>query len=162
MTKELAVVGTQNFMGIEIPVIEGGFGENQKVILVKTISEIHNVRVKELNKLINNNMDEFEMGIDILDLKTGDFKELVLESGLLTRAEFGNSNNVYLLSEQGYIALIQLMKTEKAKEIRKRLRREYFSMRSKLNSFNQKKSELLLISFGKAIVFPVCVHSLMV
>lgn len=119
MTKELTVVGTQKFMGIDIPVIEGGFGENQKVILAKTVAEIHGVKVKELNKLINNNIDEFEIGIDVLDLKTGDFKEPVLENGLLTKAEFGNANNVYLLSEQGYMALIQLMKTEKAKKFAK-------------------------------------------
>lgn len=144
MNSNLKICGTQNFMGIEIPVIEGGFGETQKVILVKTVSEIHNVKVKELNKLINNNIDEFEFGIDILDLKTGDFREPVLENSLLTKAEFGNANNVYLLSEQGYMALIQLMKTEKAKEIRKKLRREYFSMRKELNSIKQQKAMLLL------------------
>lgn len=144
MNSNLKICGTQNFMGIEIPVIEGGFGETQKVILVKTVSEIHNVKVKELNKLINNNINEFEFGIDILDLKTGDFREPVLENSLLTKAEFGNANNVYLLSEQGYMALIQLMKTEKAKEIRKKLRREYFSMRKELNSIKQQKAMLLL------------------
>lgn len=144
MNNELKICGTQKFMGIEIPVIEGGFGKAQKVILVKTVSEIHDVKVKELNKLINNNIDEFEFGIDILDLKTGDFKEPVLENSLLTKAEFGNANNVYLLSEQGYMALIQLMKTEKAKEIRKKLRREYFSMRDELNSIKQQKAKLLL------------------
>ena len=38
---ELRVNGTQKFMGIDIPVVEGGFGENQKVILAKTVAEIH-------------------------------------------------------------------------------------------------------------------------
>lgn len=141
---ELKINGTQNFMGIYIPVIEGGFGKNQKTLLVKTVAQIHNVQVKELNKLINNNIDEFDFGIDILDLKTGDFKEPVLENKLLTKAEFGNSNNVYLLSEQGYYALVQLMKTEKAKEIRKKLRREYFAMREIISSIKQKKAMLLL------------------
>ena len=144
MKNELKVNGSQKFMGIDIPVIEGGFGENQKVILVKTIAKIHEIKVKEINKLINNNIDEFEFGVDILDLKTGDFKELVLENNLLTKAEFGNANNVYLLSEQGYMALVQLMKTEKSKEIRKKLRREYFSMRQELNSIKQQKASLLL------------------
>lgn len=71
MINELKVNGTQKFMGIDIPVIEGGFGENQKVILVKTISEIHNQPIKKINQLINDNIDEFEFGIDILDLKSG-------------------------------------------------------------------------------------------
>lgn len=67
---------------MELPIIEGGFGENQKVILAKTIAEIHGAELKDINKLINNNIEEFEFGIDILDLKTGDCKEPVLESGL--------------------------------------------------------------------------------
>ena len=66
---ELQVRGTQNFMGKEIPVVEGGFGEGQKVILAKTIAKIHEVELKEINRLINNNIDEFEERIDILDLK---------------------------------------------------------------------------------------------
>ena len=138
--KELMVKGTQTFLGKEIPVIEGGFGEDQKVMLVKTIAEIHGVEIKDVNRLINNNIDEFEVGIDILDLKTGDCQSLVLENGLFTKAQWGNAKNIYLLSEQGYSALVQLMRTEKAKEIRKQLRREYFAMRKviKENSLESK------------------------
>lgn len=145
---ELKVNGIQKFMGIDIPIVEGGFGENCKVILAKTIAEIHEMKVKEVNKLINSNIDEFEFGVDILDLKTGDYKEPVLESGILTRAEYGNSNNVYLLSEQGYMLLVGFMKTEKAKEIRKNLRREYFSMRKIINSTEQLKATYLLAIYN--------------
>ena len=99
MENGIIIKGVQNFMGIEVPVIEGGFGENCKVILAKTVAEIHEMKVKEVNKLINNNIDEFEVGVDILDLKTGDYKEPVLDAGILSKAEYGNSNNIYLLSE---------------------------------------------------------------
>lgn len=51
--KELQIKGTQNFLGVNIPIIEGGFGENQKVILAKTVAEIHEITVKDINKLIN-------------------------------------------------------------------------------------------------------------
>ena len=145
---ELKVNGTQKFMGIDIPIVEGGFGDNCKVILTKTIAEIHEMKVKEVNKLINSNIDEFEFGVDILDLKTGDCKEPVLESGILTRAEYGNSNNIYLLSEQGYMLLVGFMKTEKAKEVRKKLRREYFSMRKIINSNEQLKATYLLTIYN--------------
>ena len=145
---ELKVNGTQKFMGIDIPIVEGGFGKDQKVILAKTIAEIHEMKVKEVNKLINSNIDEFEFGVDILDLKTGDYKEPVLESGILTRAEYGNSNNIYLLSEQGYMLLVGFMKTEKAKEVRKKLRREYFSMRQIINSNEQLKATYLLTIYN--------------
>ena len=39
--KELMIKGTQTFLGKEIPVIDGGFGEDQKVILASTVAEIH-------------------------------------------------------------------------------------------------------------------------
>ena len=67
--EELQIKGTQNFLGFNIPVIEGGFGENQKVILAKTVAEIHGEDLKRINQIINRNRDEFEDGIDILDLK---------------------------------------------------------------------------------------------
>ena len=139
--KELMVKGTQTFLGKEIPVIEGGFGEDQKVMLVKTVAEIHGAAPKKVNELINNNLDEFEFGIDILDLK-GDknFAALAKDSGLYSQNALNASANIYLLSEQGYMALVNLMRTEKAKEIRKQLRREYFAMRKviKENSLESK------------------------
>ena len=54
MTKnELKLNGTQKFMGIDIPVIEGGFGEKCRVVSAKTIAEIHETRLKEINQSIN-------------------------------------------------------------------------------------------------------------
>ena len=44
----LKIRGVQNFLGNEIPVIEGGFGEGQKVVLAKTIAEIHGVELKNM------------------------------------------------------------------------------------------------------------------
>lgn len=141
---ELKVNGTQKFMGIDIPVVEGGFGEKQKVILAKTISEIHNQPLKKINQLINDNIDEFEFGVDILDLKSEYFESTEFLKDIMNRQSIANSSNIYLLSEQGYMLLVGFMKTEKAKEIRKNLRREYFSMRKELNSIKQQKASLLL------------------
>lgn len=42
------------------------------------------------------------------------------------------------------MALVMLMRTEKAKEIRKQLRKEYFTMREIINSDEQLKPKLLL------------------
>lgn len=148
---QLQVLGTQTFMGIEIPIIEGGFGENQKVILAKTVAEIHGVRLLDVNALISNNLDEFEVGIDILDLKnSNDAIVSLLELGF-SKQSISNSKNIFLLSEQGYMALVQLMRTERAKEIRKQLRREYFSMRKELNEIAQKKSSLLLTVYDGGV-----------
>lgn len=42
--KNLTVKGSQKFMGKEIPVVAGGFGENAKCISDKTVAEIHSMR----------------------------------------------------------------------------------------------------------------------
>ena len=68
MEQTIVIKGTQEFLGKELPIIEGGFGEGQKVILAKTIAEIHEVELKRINELIGNNIDEFEIGVDLLDL----------------------------------------------------------------------------------------------
>lgn len=122
---ELKVNGTQEFMGMEVPVIYGGFGENCKDVLAKTVADIHGVDLKRVNELINNNLDEFEMGIDLLDLCNDDFKVVANDLGFITS---NRQKYCYLLSEQGYMALAGLMKTDKAREVRKEFRRNYFSM----------------------------------
>ena len=143
--KELMVRGKQEFMGIEIPIIEGGFGKGQKVILAKDVAEIHKMKSFKVNELINSNIEEFEVGVDILDLKTNEsFAILAKDNGIYTQNALNSSKNIYLLSEQGYMLLVGFMKTDKAKEIRKQLRREYFAMREIINSNEQLKANLLL------------------
>lgn len=144
MKNEIIVKGTQNFMGVDVPVIEGGFGENCKVILAKTIAEIHSQPLKKINQLINDNIDEFEFGVDIIDLKSGYSQSTEFLNDIMNKQSIANSANIYLLSEQGYMLLVGFMKTEKAKEIRKNLRREYFAMREVINSNEQLKAQLLL------------------
>lgn len=131
----LKVDGTCDFLGKEIPIIEGGFGEGQKVVLAKTVALIHEVRVNDIQDLINSNIDEFEIGIDIIDLKGDkDFETVAVGNGLYSQNAINRSANIYLLSEQGYMAIAGLMKTERAKELRKKFRREYFTMREVLKS----------------------------
>lgn len=137
------VVGVQEFLGKEMPVIEGGFGQGQKVVLAKTIAEIHQVELRKINELINNNIDEFEEGIDILDLKGDeDFAILAKDTGFYTQNALNASSNIYLLSEQGYHALVGFMRTEKSKEIRRQLRREYFAMRKAIKEEPSKLNQL--------------------
>lgn len=145
---ELKVNGTQKFMGIDIPIVEGGFGEDQKVILAKTIAEIHNQPLKKINQLIKDNIEEFEIGVDLLDLKSGYLESTEFLKVIMNKQSISNSTNIYLLSEQGYMLLVGFMKTEKAKEIRKKLRREYFTMRKVINSTEQLKATYLLAIYN--------------
>ena len=145
---ELKVNGTQKFMGIDIPIVEGGFGKDQKVILAKTVAEIHNQPLKKINQLIKDNIEEFEIGVDLLDLKSGYLESTEFLKGIMNKQSISNSTNIYLLSEQGYMLLVGFMKTEKAKEIRKKLRREYFAMRKVINSTEQLKATYLLAIYN--------------
>lgn len=139
---ELKVVGKQEFMGKEIPIIEGGFGENQRIITVDEVCNIHESRKDKVNELINTNIDEFEFGVDILDLMSDENSlNLAKGLGLITN---NRQKNCYILSEQGYMLLTSFMRTEKAKEIRKQFRREYFTMRQVIQSSEQLKAMYLL------------------
>lgn len=133
---ELKLNGKQIFLGKEIPVIEGGFGEGKKVILAKTIAEIHEVRLLDINALIKENIEEFEDRVDIIDLKNSNDSVVTLLNLGFSKQSIANSRNIYLLSEQGYMLLASFMRTDKAKEIRKQFRREYFTMREVINNNN--------------------------
>lgn len=127
---EVQVLGVQNFMGMEIPVVEGGFGEGKRCILVREISQIHNMKIGNVNQRINDNRRRFKDGIDIIDLNTSDvFKDFIQENNLLTS---NRTKNIYLLSERGYAKLIKIMDTDLAWEIHDKLMDEYFTMRQQI------------------------------
>ncbi len=124
--------GTQEFMNKEIPVIVGGFGEDQKVVTDKMVAEIHNVEAFRIRELINNNIKRFKKDIDIIDLKA----TIVDNEGLTLLKQLGYTSqqikvakNIYLLSERGYAKLIKIMDTDLAWEIHDKLIDEYFKLR---------------------------------
>ena len=45
------------------------FGVNLRVMTTKQVAKIHNMENGKINELINNNIDEFECGIDLLEIK---------------------------------------------------------------------------------------------
>lgn len=127
----LEVKGTQEFLGKEIPVIYGGFGSNQKVVLAKTIAEIHGMEVKHVNEDINNYRNRFKDEIDIIDLKSavGSNDREILKGLGFSQNQINASKNIYLLSERGYAKLIKIMDSDLAWDIHDQLMDEYFSMR---------------------------------
>lgn len=146
--KQLKLNGTQKFMGKDIPVIEGGFGEGCRLITARDAAKIHEVETKYINKLINNNIERFNKN-DLLDLKTGSSEELVLQIGF-TKAQYGNSNNIYLLSERGYTKLVSMMdnKNNKKWDIMDKFIDEYFAMREIINSNEMLKAKLVLAIYN--------------
>lgn len=133
--------GTQEFMGKEIPVIEGGFGAGKKCLTDKTISEIHSMKVFHVRELIKNNLKRFKENIDYIDLIDKKFKIVVDDLGLKGS---NRTKNIYLLSERGYAKLIKIMDSDLAWDIHDKLMDEYFTMREIINSDEQLKGLALL------------------
>lgn len=136
---EIMVTGKQNFMGLDIPVVLGGFGEGKKCISDKTIAEIHNQPVPEIRRRITDNIKRFEIRKDALDLKVvhqahdkivmGESHDnLLLELGY-TQMQISKAEHIYILSERGYAKLIKIMDTDLAWEVHDKLMDEYFALR---------------------------------
>ena len=98
---ELKVLGQEKIGQYEFTGIEGGFGEDKRAMLVRDIAVIHNLETRTVNQTINRNIKRFKTGIDILDLKQITRSDVFSEYGF-TKAQWGNANNIYLLSERGY------------------------------------------------------------
>ncbi len=130
---ELKVLGQEKIGQYEFTGIEGGFGQNKRAMLVKDIAAIHGKEVKEVNRLIKSNINRFKFGIDLLDLKRVISNHLFSEYGF-TKAQWGNANNIYMLSERGYAKLLKILEDDKAWEIYDELVDNYFNMREAINT----------------------------
>ena len=107
--KELQVKGTQNFLGFNIPVIEGGFGEGRKSMLAKEIAEIHGKKPQHINEAINKNRKRFVDMVDIIDLKGTKVAVDLVDSEIYSKNAVNASKNIYLLSERGYSKLLKIL-----------------------------------------------------
>ncbi|WP_338630449.1 ORF6N domain-containing protein [Clostridium baratii] len=133
----LVIKGQQKVMGINIPVMEGGFGEGQKVILVKNISELHNNRIDKINDLIKNNITKFNEN-ELIDLKPLEgFRDFIKENKLLTS---NRTKNIFLLSQRGYIKLVSMMDNDNDKkwDVMNNLIDDYFNMKAGLKGEQSK------------------------
>lgn len=132
---ELMVKGKIKVCGIEVPNVYGGFGGDQRVILAKTVAELHNMETRVINQDINRHILKgyFEEEIDFVDLKQvtgGDvFLDELKSQKVFTKAQIGNAKNIYLLSQQGYTLLLKLLGSELAMKQYKEVIRDYFSIK---------------------------------
>lgn len=145
---EINVIGHQKFIGREIPIIEGGFGEGKRCLTDKAIAEIHNMRDGDIRRRINDNIKRFKEGIDFIDLKRVHDTQTLIEMGY-AKQSITQAEHIYLLSERGYAKLIKIMDTDLAWEIHDELIDRYFSMRQELKektvSKLTRKQELAII-----------------
>lgn len=141
---ELKISGKQEFMGIEIPIIEGGFGNDCRIVTFDGISRIHNIQVKDINKAISRLIAKgrFSKSIEYIDLfSSEDFKVTARNLGLL---KSNGQKSCYVLSERGYIKLIKYMDDDTSWDVMDNFVDEYFDMREIINSDEQLKSKYLL------------------
>ena len=133
---------------IEIEELYGGFGQGKRILTVPQIAKLHvnnpndkkemTTKISRINELINNNIilpsgeEYFEFGIDIIDLKqtvSNDVFSELKKAKVYTQSQIGNAKNLYILSEQGYSLLINLMDDTKSKIVYKNVIRDYFRMK---------------------------------
>lgn len=133
----LKVKGKQIFLGHQIPIIEGGFGEQERVLMAKTIGEFHNIRTYDINRLINTNIDKFVENVDLINIYEQVIKDKVLREnlGLKSTEVTKNTKYVYVLSERGYMKLVAAMSNsnETKWDVMKSFTNKYFKMRTYLD-----------------------------
>ena len=136
MENSIAVQGQMEFMGLEIPVVYGGFGRNQMCISDKTVSEIHGQPTIEIRKTINRNIKRFKEGIDHIDLKivSNEITNNLLEQLGFSKMQIAKAEHIYLLSERGYAKLIKIMDDDKSWEVHDKLVDEYFNLREEVEN----------------------------
>lgn len=144
MKELIKINGMKEIENMKFHDIEGAFGEGKKAMLVKEIAEIHGRDIKDINRNINNNIERFKNGTDILDLKTGEYKPLVLNMGF-TNAQYGNANNIYLLSERGYAKLLKILEDDIAWEQYEKLVDGYFNMRRQFNNISKELQAIFML-----------------
>lgn len=140
---KLIVKGTTKVCGIDVPNVYGGFGGDQKVILAKTIAELHNKKPSHVTQLINENLKHFDKGIDYIDLKDNkDATAVLVGSKLFTSQAIKVSKNIYLLSERGYSLLLKFMDSELSITQYKAVITEYFYIKQELQTQHITPEEL--------------------
>lgn len=126
---EIMVKGTQEFMGIAIPVVYGGFGKGQRCVSAKTVARIHESTMKVINQSINRLISQSRMRdtIDYIDMFSNE--ELKVTASDLGFINSNGQKNCYILSERGYMKLIKYMDDDTSWDVMENFIDEYFRMK---------------------------------
>lgn len=157
--KEIKVTGKQKFMGLDIPVVLGGFGKGKKCISDKTIAEIHDMNTFDVRRRITDNIKRFKESADYIDLakrmreaqtseneRSNEITTLKLLLSLgYAKQSITQAEHIYILSERGYAKLIKIMDTDLAWEVHDKLMDEYFALREEKVKMDNLSPELRLL-----------------
>lgn len=150
-----------------IPVIEGGFGEGERVLFDITLARYAGKDVVDLRTWnICPNLPLWEKGIDYIDLKEyaniNDYIPLLLDLGYVTQA-ISKSEHIFIFSERGVTKVMSTLKNSNpAKwQFLNNFVNEYFNMREQIkNQVPQltKKQQLQLQLFSDDEMEVVSAH----
>lgn len=139
---EIRITGTKKFNSKDIKILEGGFGENCKVVLARDIANIHNMDLKDINRNIKRLIEKgrIKNEVHFIDLKESVTNSHPLLDKLFDQEFIRKSANIFILSERGYSSLIKYMDDNTSWNIHDKFSDEYFTMRevireNKLNSY---------------------------
>lgn len=138
--------GEQEFLGQVIKVIEGGFGENKRILFDTQIAQIHDMKDSEVRKSINRliKRGRFIENVDYIDIiQCG--KEFTTFDLLdfYSKQALAQAKNIFVLSERGYTKLIKSMDDDKSWDVMEEVVDNYFTMREIINSQEQLKKDLI-------------------
>ena len=138
--------GEREFLGQVIKVIEGGFGENKRILFDTQIAQIHDIENKHVRESIKNLIKKgrFIENVDYIDIKqgVGEIDTSIFE-GVYSKQALIQAKNIFVLSERGYTKLIKSMDDDKSWDIMEEIVDNYFTMREIINSQEQLKKDLI-------------------
>lgn len=114
----------------------GGFGKGKPSITTKQIGELlqYSNGDKTANLTINRNIEHFEFGLHIVDIKNSvsDRNSVyeVLKSQGYSKQSLSNSKNIYILSEAGFLLYLKFAEGDKAITLYKQFLEDYFQTKA--------------------------------
>lgn len=152
---DLVVKGKTMLMGKEIPIVSGGFGENEKCMLAKDIAVVHGYsETGRVNELINKHIDQFELGVDLIDLKSVHVTNVngILTDLGYTQQQLARTKNIYVLSQRGYIKLVAMMDNKNVTkwEVMGKLIDEYFTLKEIVQQLTPLQQQAIILLDDRA------------
>lgn len=145
--EELKVSGKQMFMGFEIPVIEGGFGEDKRIVLETHVGQIHDMETREVRKSILRLIEKKRLkeNVDYIDLLEGGKEFTTFDlTQFYAKASITQAKNIFILSERGYTKLIKAMDDDKSWEVMDEFVDSYFDMRKEIKILLSEEDKYIL------------------
>ncbi len=130
ITFTIRTAGTTQVMGQSIPNIVGGFGTNNRGIMVNTLAALYKITPDEINRFIDgeerdlSDVISFINGVDIIAVDPLGSRRLLIDNGIMTQDAIDATKKIWLLSKHGYLKLVRTLTG--ADDIFYQLMHEYF------------------------------------